>query len=160
MLDGYTGQARAERGWRFLQAPPFLASSRARNTPARLMALLLGRTICWLVSAALEYRMRTAREEPAAPWPARKGKRLQTPTARWGCHYCGGMPVWELPQPSPIVINLDRRAPAPTPTPGQAVCQVLQMQRHRKQSLNAECRLDHFDRRHLFGSNGTREGSG
>lgn len=37
--DGYTGQARAERGFRFLKDPPFLASSLYRKKPERIMAL-------------------------------------------------------------------------------------------------------------------------
>jgi transposase len=52
--DGYKGQARAARGFRFLKAPQFLAASLYLKKPARVMALLMLMTVCVLVSAALE----------------------------------------------------------------------------------------------------------
>jgi transposase len=52
VLDGYKGQAQAERGVRFLQAPQFLAASRSLKKPERVMALLRVMTICLLVYAA------------------------------------------------------------------------------------------------------------
>ena len=50
------------------------------------MALLMVMTICLLVYAALEYRIRTALKEHAATFPDQKGKRIQNPTARWVFH--------------------------------------------------------------------------
>jgi hypothetical protein len=46
VCDGYTGQAQAERGFRFLKAPQFVASSLSLKKPARLMALRMVRTVC------------------------------------------------------------------------------------------------------------------
>jgi transposase len=43
-------------------------------------------TVCLLVYAALEYRIRTALKEHAATFPDQKGKRIQNPTARWVFH--------------------------------------------------------------------------
>jgi transposase len=83
VLDGYKGQAQAERGFRFLKDPQFLASSLYLKKPQRIMALLMVMTICLLVYAALEYRMRTALKEHEATFPDQKGKRIQSPTARW-----------------------------------------------------------------------------
>ena len=40
-------------------------------------------TVCLRVYAALEYRIRTALKEHGATFPDQKGKRIQTPTARW-----------------------------------------------------------------------------
>jgi len=51
-LDGYKGQARAERGFRFLKDPQFLASSLYLKKPERIMALLMVMTVCLLVYAA------------------------------------------------------------------------------------------------------------
>ena len=51
-LDGYTGPAQAERGFRCLKDPQCLASSRSLTKPERLMALFMGMTGCWLVYAA------------------------------------------------------------------------------------------------------------
>ena len=52
VLAGYTGQASAERGCRFLKAPQFLASSLSLKKPERIMALLMVMTVGWLVYAA------------------------------------------------------------------------------------------------------------
>src|SRR5262245_10041301 len=60
VLDGYKGKAQAERGFRFLKAPQFLASSLSLKKPERIMALLMVMTVCLLVYAALEYQIRAA----------------------------------------------------------------------------------------------------
>jgi transposase len=82
VLDGYKGQASAERGFRFLKDPQFLASSLYLKKPERVMALLMVMTVCLLVYAALEYRIRRALQEHGATFPDHKGKRIQHPTAR------------------------------------------------------------------------------
>jgi transposase len=46
LLAGYTGQQHAERGFRFLKDPQFLASSLDLKTPERIMALLMVMTVC------------------------------------------------------------------------------------------------------------------
>src|SRR5262245_43105935 len=55
VLDGYKGQARAERGFRFLKDPQFLASSLSLKKLERIMALLMVMTGCVLVYAAIEF---------------------------------------------------------------------------------------------------------
>jgi transposase len=106
VLAGYKGQARAERGFRFLKDPQFLASSLYLKKPERIMALLMVMTVCLLVYAALEYRMRTALKEHAATFPDQKGKRIQNPTARWVFHYFVGIHVLRIPGQPYIVLNL------------------------------------------------------
>jgi transposase len=106
VLAGYKGQARAERGFRFLKDPQFLASSLYLKKPERIMALLMVMTVCLLVYAALEYRMRTALKEHAATFPDQKGKRIQNPTARWVFHYFVGIHVLRIPGQPSIVLNL------------------------------------------------------
>jgi transposase len=106
LLAGYKGQAQAEHGFRFLKDPQFLASSLYLKKPERIMALLMVMTICLLVYAALEYRIRTALKEHEATFPDQKGKRIQNPTARWVFHYFVGIHVLYLPQHWPLVINL------------------------------------------------------
>src|SRR4029450_9462160 len=105
VLDGYKGQARAERGFRFLKAPHFLASSLYLKKPQRIMALLMVMTLCWLVYAALEYRIRTALKEHGATFPDQKGKRMQNPTARWGFHYFVGIHVLFIPGQGLMILN-------------------------------------------------------
>jgi transposase len=106
VLDGYKGQARAERGFRFLKDPQFLASSLYLKKPERVMALLMVMTVCLLVYAALEYRIRHALKEHEATFPDQKGKRIQSPTARWGFHYFVGIHVLYIPGQGLFVLNL------------------------------------------------------
>jgi transposase len=106
VLDGYKGQARAERGFRFLKAPQFLASSLSLKKPERLMALLMVMTVCLLVYAALEYRIRKALKEHGATFPDQKGTRIQHPTARWGFHYFVGIHVLYIPGQGLMILNL------------------------------------------------------
>jgi len=91
VLEGYKGQKHAERGCRFLKDPQFLASSRYLKKPERIMAVLMVMTVCLLVDAALEYRLRTGLKEHEATFPDQQGKRIQNPTARWVFHYFVGI---------------------------------------------------------------------
>jgi transposase len=106
VLDGYKGQARAERGFRFLKDPQFLASSLYLKKPERVMALLMVMTVCLLVYAALEYRIRHALQEHETTFPDQKGKRIQSPTARWVFHYFVGIHVLYIPGQGLFVLNL------------------------------------------------------
>jgi hypothetical protein len=106
LLEGDTGQAHAERGVRFLKDPRFLAASRYRKKPERSMALLMVMTVCVLVYAALEYRIRTALNEPDATVPHQTGQLLQHPTARWGFQSCVGMHLRLTPGRWPVVRKL------------------------------------------------------
>jgi transposase len=106
LLEGYKGQGHAERGFRFLKDPCFLASSLYLKKPERIMALLMVMTVCLLVYAAWEYRIRHALQDQGATFPDQTGKRIQNPTARWVFHYFVGIHVLFIPQQWPIVINL------------------------------------------------------
>ena len=106
VLAGYKGQAQAERGFRFLKDPQFLASSLYLKKPERIMALLMVMTVCLLVYAALEYRIRTALKEHEATFPDQKGKRIQHPTARWVFHYFVGIHVLYIPGQGLMILNL------------------------------------------------------
>lgn len=106
VLDGYKGQKHAERGFRFLKDPHCLASALYLKKPERLMALLMVMTVCLLVYAALEYRIRCTLKANEATFPDQKGHRIQNPTARWVFHYFSGIHVLFLPDHWPIVINL------------------------------------------------------
>jgi transposase len=106
LLAGYKGQSHAERGFRFLKDPQFLASSLYLKKPERIMALLMIMTVCLLVYAALESRIRTALKAHGATFPDQKGKPTQAPTARWVFHYFVGIHVLFIPQQGLIVLNL------------------------------------------------------
>jgi transposase len=106
VLHGYKGQAQAERGFRLLKDPQFFASSLYLKKPERLMALLMVMTVCLLVYAALEYRIRQALQTHNATFPNQKGQRVQNPTARWVFHDFVGIHLRCLPGPWPLVLNL------------------------------------------------------
>ena len=106
LLAGYKGQVHAERGFRFLKDPSFLASSLYLKKPARVMALLMVMTVCLLVYAGLEYRIRKAFKEHEATFPDQKGKRIQHPTARSVMQYFVGIHLLCQAGQWPIVLNL------------------------------------------------------
>jgi len=106
LLEGYKGQTHVERGFRFLKDPEFLASSLYLKKPERIMALLMVMTLCLLVYAALEYRIRQALQGHDATFPNQQGKRVQNPTARWVFHYFVGIHLLIAPGQWPIVLNL------------------------------------------------------
>jgi len=105
-LHGYKGQGQAERGFRFVQAPQFLAASLYLKKPKRIMALLMVMTVCLLVYAALEYRLRQALKGQEATFPDQKGKRIPNPTARWVFHYFVGIHLLCQAGQWPMVLNL------------------------------------------------------
>jgi hypothetical protein len=58
------------------------------------------------VYAALEYRIRQARQAHEATFPNQKGQRVQTPTARWVFHDFVGIHLRCMPGQWPLVLNL------------------------------------------------------
>jgi transposase len=107
VLAGYKSQSAAERGFRFLKDPMFLASSLYLKKPERIMALLMVMTVCLLVYAALEYRIRQALCTHQETFPDQKGRPLQKPTARWVFHYFVGIHVLLGVGAQPLVLNLN-----------------------------------------------------
>jgi transposase len=90
-----------------LKDPQCFASSLSLKKPERIMALLMVMTVCVLVCAAVEYRMRTALKAQDATFPNHKGQPVQNPTARWVCHYFVGRHVLRIPgQWEPLVVHL------------------------------------------------------
>jgi len=77
------------------------------------MALLIVMTGCGLVSAALEYRIRTALKANGATFPDQQGQRLHNPTAPWVVHDFVGIHVFSIPEPWPLGIHLTA-APSPS----------------------------------------------
>jgi transposase len=106
LLAGYKGQTHAERGFRFLKDPRFLAASLYLKKPERIMALLMVMTVCLLVYAALEYRIRKALKDHGATFPNQKGRPVQNPTARWVFQYFVGIHVLLISREWPRVLNL------------------------------------------------------
>ena len=106
LLEGYKGQVQAERGFRLMKDPSFLASSLYLKKPERIMALFMVITVCLLVYAALEYRIPQALKAHEATFPDQKGKQIRNPTARWVLHYFVGIHLLCQAGQWPIVLNL------------------------------------------------------
>lgn len=107
MIDTYKNQQKVERGFRFLKDPLFMASSIFLKSPKRIMALLMVMTLCLLVYAALEYRIRQALKHQQVAFVSQKGKLIDNPTARWVFLYFAGIHVLSIASTSTIVLNLD-----------------------------------------------------
>jgi transposase len=107
LLEGYKGQQHTERGFRFLKDPRFLASSLYLKKPERIMALLMVMTVCLLVYAALEYRIRQTLKAHQATFPNQKGQPVQNPTARWVFQYFVGIHLLRVPGQGAFVLNLN-----------------------------------------------------
>jgi len=105
-LARYKSQSLPERGFRFLKDPQFLASSFYVKKPERVMALLMIMTVCLLVYAALEYRIRQALSAQQETFPDQKGRRGANPTARWVFYSFVGIHVLLGATREPIILNL------------------------------------------------------
>ena len=106
VLDGYKGQVHTERGFRFLKDPLFLASSLFLKRPQRIMALMMVMTLCLLVYAALQVRIRRQLQAEHQTFPDQKGQPTQSPTTRWVFHYFLGITLLTLPTGEHLVLNL------------------------------------------------------
>ncbi len=83
ILSTYKAQSISEGGFRFLKDPMFLAATLFLKKVERIMALLMVMTVCLLVYAALEHRIRAVLSAHHQHVPDQKGKATQRPTARW-----------------------------------------------------------------------------
>ena len=105
LLQGYKGQVRVERGFRFLKDPLFLASSLFLKKEERIMALLMVMTLCLMVYAALEWRIREGLREQGQSFIDQKGQPTQRPSARWVFQYFVGIHLLIMTHQQ-IVLNL------------------------------------------------------
>lgn len=106
VLHTYKRQAQAERGFRFLKDPRFQAHTLFLKSPQRIMALLMVMTVCLLVYAALEYRLRQALATTGTTVPDQTGKPTQRPTMRWVFQFFAGVHVLLIEGQQTMVLNL------------------------------------------------------
>ena len=109
VLSGYKGQLHVEKGFKFLKHPEFLASALFLKKPERIMALLTIMTLCLMVYAALEYRIRKGLKERGLTVPNQVKKPTNRPTARWIFHWFVGVHVLYRDGQYLGVINLQDR---------------------------------------------------
>jgi len=106
MIETYKDQQKVERGFRFLKDPMFMASTLFLKSPSLFMALMMVMTLCLLVYAALEYRIRQVLEEHNKIFPNQKGEAIQNPTARWVFQFFSGIHVLVINQLCELVFTL------------------------------------------------------
>ena len=107
IVKKYKNQQKVERGFRFLKDPMFMAESKYLKSPKRVMALTMIMTICLLVYAALEYRIRQSLKTACESFPNQKGQEIDNPTARWIFQFFSGIHVLVIQQIQEIVLNLN-----------------------------------------------------
>ena len=84
-----------------------MASTLYLKSPERIMALMMVMTLCLLVYAALEYRIREALKAHNETFPDQKGKPVCNPTARWVFQFFSGIHVLVVEQLGQLVLNLN-----------------------------------------------------
>jgi transposase len=106
LLTYYTpGQQTVERGFRFLKDPVFMANTLFLKSPKRIEALMAIMTLCLLVYAALEYRIRQSLAENKATFPNQIGGFTDKPTARWVFQFFTGIHVLLIANIRSVVLN-------------------------------------------------------
>jgi len=107
LIEAYKDQQKVERGFRFLKDPMFMASTLFLKSPKRIMALMMVMTLCLLVYAALEYRIRQVLDEHNKTFPNQKGEAIQNPTSRWVFQFFSGIHILVINKLSELVLNLN-----------------------------------------------------
>ena len=96
LLTTYKSQQKVERGFRFLKSPDFLVSSLYLKKPERIEALLMVMTLCLMVYAAIQHRIRYELKRQSRTFPDMKKKPAQKPTGRWVFCCFEGIHVWTI----------------------------------------------------------------
>jgi len=107
LLAVYKEQQTVERGFRFLKDPRFMANILFLKSVKRVMALTVIMTLCLMIYAALEYRIRQALRENEETFPNQLGKRVINPTARWVFQYFTGIHLLTVNEQQVIVLNMN-----------------------------------------------------
>lgn len=98
-------QTSVEKGFRFLKDPQFMASTLFVKKPQRVEAILFVMTLCLMVYAALEWRIRQVLVLSGSSLPDQKGKPTQKPTARWTFALFKGIHTLEV-ENKILILNL------------------------------------------------------
>jgi transposase len=85
-----------------------VASNIFLKSSKRIMALMMIMTLCLLLYAALEYRIRQALKQAKQTFPNQKGKAISNPTARWVFQFFSGIHVVCLTADQALVLNLNK----------------------------------------------------
>jgi len=106
IIDVYKNQFVVERGFRFIKSPEFLADSLYIKKPERIEALLFIMTLCLMVYASLEMKIRTSLKDDDEFFIDQKGKPTQNPTTRWVFQTFLDIHILSIGDSEQIVMNL------------------------------------------------------
>ena len=106
IIDAYKNQFVVEKGFRFIKSPEFLANSLYIKKPERVEALLFLMTLCLMVYASLEMKIRTSLKENNEFFINQNGKPTQTPTTRWVFQTFTDIHILSIGNTQQIVMNL------------------------------------------------------
>jgi len=98
---------KVERGFRFLKDPRFMASALFLKSAQRLMALMAVMTLCLMVYATLEHRIRQGLARQAQTLPDQKGTPTARPTARWVFQFFADIHILAVASVAEVVLNLN-----------------------------------------------------
>src|SRR5262249_28659644 len=99
LIETSQDQHSVERGFSFLKAPLFLASSVFVKKPARIVALALVMVLCLLVYRLAEHRLRQHLAATGQTIPSQVNKPTNRPTMRWVFQCFEGISLVELQPP-------------------------------------------------------------
>lgn len=108
LLAAYKSQQKVERGFRFMKDPLFMASTLFLKSTERIMALMMIMTLCLLVYAALEYRIRQSLIQAEQTFPNQLGRMIDRPTARWVFQFFAGIHLLVIGQMQTLILNLNQ----------------------------------------------------
>jgi len=83
VINGYIGQSKVERGFRYLKDPLFFVSSLFIKKPARIQGLLMVMTLALLVYSVAQRRLRQKLKEQNETIPNQIRQPSKKPTMRW-----------------------------------------------------------------------------
>ena len=109
LLSTYKSQQQVEGGFRFLKSPDFLVSSLYLKKAERIEALLMVMTLCLMVYAAIQHRIRHELRKQSRFFPNQKKKPCQNPTARWVFFCFQGIGALTVNNQEQLVVGLKER---------------------------------------------------
>ena len=109
LLSTYKSQQQVEGGFRFLKSPDFLVSSLYLKKAERIEALLMVMTLCLMVYAAIQHRIRYELKKQSRVFPNQKKKPCQNPTARWVFFCFQGINVLTVNNQKEHVVGMKER---------------------------------------------------
>ncbi|QEP43578.1 IS1634 family transposase [Ectothiorhodospiraceae bacterium BW-2] len=107
LLKIYKEEQKVERGFRFLKDPLFMATTFFVKSEERLMAITMIMTLCLMIYAALEHRIRQALSQFDEFFPDQVGGLTNKPTARWVFLYFKGIHVLVIRKCEEMILNLN-----------------------------------------------------